>query len=571
MHRLPSTLPIKIILILLGFFSSSSSFLKAGSVFFLADTPRVDGKLALNSSAIHVEGSSAPEISLPGVLEADFDDSDFHLDSFSSSGANSLPANWKAQDNGEVYFPGSVTVADGVFKLSGSGSDVHDVDRSFFAAQSWTGDGQWTVHVEAMDERNEGTEAGLMLRDSFDSGSPTFALGIFGKDKGLFHYRDKLGDHFWGESSYSADPPAWLRLTRSGQSITGTLSHDGKNWENIGQFYITLSSHFCVGLFVNSRSIKSVGEVSLDQVTFKPRLVEPGTISGGVLLRSGSFIAGSLNHFDNGGGKFDHQGKAIPLTLAQVAAVAWHPVTLRQLMEYAPQTGLILKNGDFFASDFGFIEGAGAHMNSLLLGIVDYNEGLASACLLQAPQPQPSQYEIRLKDGSILRANSLSMNKGQLAIDEISGLSIPIDPADVAQFRAGPARVQNLFDLPWKSTPAAGQSPPPVEGWAGNSQEQILVAPAGTTVDFPLTGKFQALAMRVALAPDAPANSNATVRIMADGKEVSRTPPFHAGEQPRFVQVALHNPKTLTLVADTVFAGARVLYIDPVAIRESSK
>ena len=89
----------------------------------------------------------------------------------------------------------------------------------------------------------------------------------------------------------------------------------------------------------------------------------------------------------------------------------------------------------------------------------------------------------------------------------------------------------------------------------------------GTSIDFPLTGKFRALALKVALLPDSPPGSQATLRILADGKEVEQPPPIKAGDQPRFIQVTLHSPATVTLVATTTL-GAKVLYIDPVAVRE---
>jgi hypothetical protein len=43
-----------------------------------------------------------------------------------------------------------------------------------------------------------------------------------------------------------------------------------------------------------------------------------------------------------------------------------------------------------------------------------------------------------------------------------------------------------------------------------------------------------------------------------------------ADEQPCFVEIPLQNPKTVTFVADSFFAGTKVLLIDPVAIRENA-
>ena len=92
--------------------------------------------------------------------------------------------------------------------------------------------------------------------------------------------------------------------------------------------------------------------------------------------------------------------------------------------------------------------------------------------------------------------------------------------------------------------------------------------PAGTSVDFPLTGKFHAVALRIALSPDTPPRSQAVVRILADGREIGQTPVFKAGDQPRLVQIPLQDAKTVTLATDTANSGVKVLYIDPVVVRK---
>jgi len=223
-------------------------------------------------------------------------------------------------------------------------------------------------------------------------------------------------------------------------------------------------------------------------------------------------------------------------------------------------------------------------------------------------RPEPAPYEIRLKDGSSILATGLTLNIGQLVINEVSGISVPVAPEEIAQVRAGPSRVQALLELPWKATPppaplaapppasapakvpvpnapaapatnspVAAVLPPaapaadpvsPLECWIGPNQEQILVTPTGTTVDFPLTGKFRALTLRIALSPDSPPKAQASVRILTDGQEAGSPLPLQAGDPPRLVEVPLHDPRTITVVADSVFAGTRVLLIDPVAILE---
>lgn len=553
--------------VLLGgiWLACSASALRAGTVYPLTDSPESNGKLTLTPTAVHVEGTSASDVNLPDVLEADFTDAPFSLDYFSPKGdtLNHLPANWKAQDLEHVDLPGSFTYANGVLTLTGTGADPQrkePEDKLYFIGQPWSGDGQWTIRVQ----QSEG-ETGLMLRDSLDPAAPMFAMGVNGGG-GIFRYRGKAGDHQGWGGGFPTDIPVWVRLTRSGQSIDGAVSTDGKKWEIFGQNSTTVAASAWIGFYDTTSNEKVTAKAVLDQINFTPRLAQPENLIPGVLLRSGSFLAGVFAGLGPQTGSFLRKDKEIALTNDQVTADLLHQVTRRQISDVALQPGLILQNGDFLASDLNVIQGTFIQMNSVALGPVAYFSDLVRACVLHPLQTKASDYEIRLTDGSIIRASGIAVNNGQFVIQEVSGVTISAAAEEIAQVRAGLTKVQPLIDLHWKAS-AAPEETPLVQTWEGNNQEQILVAAAGATVDFPLTGKFRALAMRVALGPDAPPNTQATVRILADGKEVGTTPPFKAGDQPRFVQVTLPQPKTLTLVIDSVYAGTSVLFIDPVAVR----
>jgi len=97
-----------------------------------------------------------------------------------------------------------------------------------------------------------------------------------------------------------------------------------------------------------------------------------------------------------------------------------------------------------------------------------------------------------------------------------------------------------------------------------------MAVPAGAMIDFSLTGNFRALALRVALSPDSPPNAQMVVRILADGRQLALSPPFKAGDPPRFMEMPLSDPKTITLEPDSNIPGASMLFIDPVALRENT-
>jgi len=274
------------------------------------------------------------------------------------------------------------------------------------------------------------------------------------------------------------------------------------------------------------------------------------------------------------------------------------PITRSQIADMKSHVGLLMKNGDVMDGDFDSINGGSVLVNSVLLGITTYSRADVLGCFLQPVQAPSGIYTLRLRDGSIINAAGLGATNGDISIQEASGVVVDVAADEIAQFRAGPSQIQSLAELNWKATPpptavsalnavpaanppattnaapvanAVPTEPPPlVRSWQGPNQEQIMEAGLGTTIDFPLTGKFRAMGVRIALSPDSPPNSQATIRVLADGREIGRTPPFKAGDQPRFMEVTIQDPKTVTLEADSIFAGpTKVLFIDPVAIRDN--
>jgi hypothetical protein len=403
---------------------------------------------------------------------------------------------------------------------------------------------------------------------------------------------------------------------------------------------------------VNSCVLKTMGTAVIDDITFTPGPAQPEVVRPGILLKSGSFLAGENFHINATDAFIVHDDKQVIFKTEQVAAGVYHPVTMHQIAA-AGQSGVILLNGDFLASDIndvGAANGGGmVQMNSVAIGAAVYYSNKVCACVANAVQSMPSDYEIRLRDGSIIRTKSVELAGDKLTLHEVSGISIDVDPSEIAQVRAGLNRVQPLIDLPWKvsglaeakkeapptaaapkpvpaatspaapTVPAASAAPaaqpavasqtPPaaitsgtgttnapaaavadnnkVQGkstltpvdieaesevmkWMGPNREQILVLPAGAKVEVPLSGKFRALAMGLALAPGASSNAEIGLHVLVEGKEVGNAEKLKAGDQPRCIRFAVSDPKSVTLVVDKAGAGTRLLLLDPVAVRETA-
>lgn len=181
----------------------------------------------------------------------------------------------------------------------------------------------------------------------------------------------------------AVDIPAWLRVTRNGMNLAVATSSDGRNWNTIDQNTSKFLSDTWVGLLIGNDP-KPVGKAVLDQVTFRPEPSLSEIIPSGVLLRSGTYLAGNFAQFDLSGsdpiGKFSRNGKEVSVPAAQIAMVALYPTTRRQISELGSQIGLFMKNGDFMAGDIESIFwGDHVRINSLILGETSYDASAVQA------------------------------------------------------------------------------------------------------------------------------------------------------------------------------------------------
>lgn len=167
-----------------------------------------------------------------------------------------------------------------------SSSDV--LDEFHFVHQPLSGDGSVVARVVTQQDSHESARAGLMLKERLERGAPYAAL-VVTPDHGV-----RLQSDFETDLSGSDSPaPRWLKLTRSGDSVTGYESDDGGTWNEVGTVELDpLPQTVEVGLLVNSpnevrverqfggESIgeePTLGEATFDNVNVRPE--QAGTAS----------------------------------------------------------------------------------------------------------------------------------------------------------------------------------------------------------------------------------------------------------------------------------------------------
>ncbi|MEV4512364.1 hypothetical protein AB0K00_25780 [Dactylosporangium sp. NPDC049525] len=139
------------------------------------------------------------------------------------------------------------------------GPDGGPVSDSFYLVhQPLHGDGSITVDVTALTTviagESGGTvpwaKAGLIIRAGERPGSSYAAVMVTG-GHGVRMQHDYVHDHAGPPGQVSAAGPRWLRLTRTGDTITGEASTDGSRWSPLATVRLPgLAATVQAGLFV---------------------------------------------------------------------------------------------------------------------------------------------------------------------------------------------------------------------------------------------------------------------------------------------------------------------------------
>jgi len=182
-------------------------------------------------------------------------------------------------------------------------------DTYYLAAQPLAGDGSITVRVTSLTGEiatNEGgfisgsgsdhgvmhslvpwAKAGIIIAGSTRPGSAYAAMMVTGSHGVRMQY-DYTSDIAGLPGSVSAASPRWLRLTRSGDAITGYDSADGKHWTEVGTVHLSgLTGAVRAGMFAAS------------PLDFTPNLPSYAESGGGA---SASVATGVFDHVDLRGG-----------------------------------------------------------------------------------------------------------------------------------------------------------------------------------------------------------------------------------------------------------------------------
>jgi hypothetical protein len=185
------------------------------------------------------------------------------------------PRGWYSRDIGSVGSNGAAVESNGVWNVDGAGADVWGTSDAFQYTYRWLqGNGSITARVADINGTADWTKVGVMMRGTAAANSAHAFMLVANPAKGLaFQYRLSNGGSTVNVAAGTGTAPRWVRLTRSGNSITAAVSSDGRAWTTVStQTYGTtaMPTNILVGLAVSSHVAGETAEGIFDNLSVVP-------------------------------------------------------------------------------------------------------------------------------------------------------------------------------------------------------------------------------------------------------------------------------------------------------------
>lgn len=174
-------------------------------------------------------------------------------------------------DIGDVGLPGGVSYANGAISVSGSGLDIGGIADAFHYVNLPVIDGgQVTAHVASQTSANPGAKAGVMIRDTLDPGAGFASMALTPGQGAIFQWRALAGAPASSIGLAGMAAPYWVKLARSGATLTGYVSSDGTTWTDVGSATVATHGIAYVGLAVTAHDIGALNTATFDHVSITP-------------------------------------------------------------------------------------------------------------------------------------------------------------------------------------------------------------------------------------------------------------------------------------------------------------
>lgn len=191
---------------------------------------------------------------------------------FSTTG-DPLPGNWTGANVGSTGNFGSQCFlsATGTYSVVGGGSISSTTTDGFrFIYATLTGNGSIIAKVNSLTTTNN-NKAGVMIRESLANNArhaSSLVVRASGAWRRQFVRRTSTGGTATiTQPNNTTTPPYWVRIVRSGNTFTASVSSNGTSWTQISSATISMANTTYIGLAVASGSTTSSATASISNVS----------------------------------------------------------------------------------------------------------------------------------------------------------------------------------------------------------------------------------------------------------------------------------------------------------------
>jgi len=165
--------------------------------------------------------------------------------------ATELPLPWSLGRIGTVSEQAAAWGEVSALKIKSSGSLSGSTDDALFIWQILSGDGEIIAKISTLENASSLSLIGLEIRESLAQNSKHVFIGTDGNGSLRFIRRSKNGSSTSLSNVGTGMPPnLWLRLVRSGSTVSAFSSVDGSGWKRIGRTTVSPSGSSYIGMMV---------------------------------------------------------------------------------------------------------------------------------------------------------------------------------------------------------------------------------------------------------------------------------------------------------------------------------
>jgi len=177
-----------------------------------------------------------------------------------------LPVPWVSGNIGATGLNGGATYIDGAFIVTGAGADIWGTADAFNFVHQPSSSPMLSARIVSLTNTNAFAKAGLMIRQGLQPEAPFVMIDLKPGGELEVLERSAPGESATYVGGAFAAAGSFVRLQRSGSTVTASYSADGTAWTTVATVPVTMDMNTEAGLAVTSHDITRFNTAVFDAV-----------------------------------------------------------------------------------------------------------------------------------------------------------------------------------------------------------------------------------------------------------------------------------------------------------------